>query len=903
MFGKAVEFRHCPATVNAPIHGHLAAEASRQQRHWSAPLWEGGREARLVEAAFRRVGAQVRRPVPRACTARVPRGTEESMSLATRRLPRRALAALSLLALAPLALHAAEVHGRVTDILGAGVPGARLALIQNGKVVASTISAGDGSYIIRSPQSGRFFVLVAGPTFRQVSTQSFYAGLVQSHEENIVLEPAQVRQQVVVSATGTPTPEAQLGLNVTKIDQPDFRNRITLTDALRQTPGVFVVQQGMYGGITSLFVRGGDSAANRVALDGVPIEDIGGTFDYSDIAATGIENFEVYRGPNSVLWGADAESGVVNLQTARGSTPFPSLLYEGDAGNFHTYRNELQAAGTHRTLDYYGGFSAFRSSNALPQDEYHLNTEAANLGWSPTSDTTVRITGRNADAAVGLPGAYDFFGLTNDGKQSNQDTYMSATIENQTLENWHNLVRYGLTRKRQQTAQWYPAGIPITTVSFGYPSTNYYGNQVEIRGANGYSAIGQAVMNYAGVYPNASDSANNRDNLYFQTDYRFTPHIRALFGFRFDDERGAYHNASYAESYALERRNYDYIGEIDGDFRNRLFYSLSGDMENNQLLGIVGQPRIGLAYYPVRPGNGIARGTEIKFNFSKGIQEPDIFSQFDSLYGILAQNGEQGIAYAYNIQPVGGPQSRSYDGGLQQNFFSERLLLKANYFHNEFGNQIEFVGASNLAQLGVPAPVISVLNNTFGGADVNTLAYRAQGAEVELQSQVIGSLFLRGGYTYTDAVVQRSFSSSATAPLINPLFPNVPIGASSPLVGARPFRRPPHVGFAGITYTGTQLFLEATGSFASRIDDSTFLAYSTPAGDNTLLLPNRDLDASYARIDLGGSYQARSWLGIYAQLNNLTSDQHIGPIGYPSLPFTFRAGLRLAYGVGQHGRP
>ncbi len=86
------------------------------------------------------------------------------------------------------------------------------------------------------------------------------------------------------------------------------------------------------------------------------------------------------------------------------------------------------------------------------------------------------------------------------------------------------------------------------------------------------------------------------------------------------------------------------------------------------------------------------------------------------------------------------------------------------------------------------------------------------------------------------------------------------------------------------------------GSFASRSDDSTFLSGASVSGDNSLLLPNRNLDSAYAKVDLGGSYQMKNWLAVYAQLDNLVSDQHIGPIGYPSLPFTFRAGMRFAIG-------
>ncbi len=109
------------------------------------------------------------------------------------------------------------------------------------------------------------------------------------------------------------------------------------------------------------------------------------------------------------------------------------------------------------------------------------------------------------------------------------------------------------------------------------------------------------------------------------------------------------------------------------------------------------------------------------------------------------------------------------------------------------------------------------------------------------QYQVNRKLTLRGGWTYTDAVVQQSFSSSALTPAINPLFPDVPIGAYSPLVGARPFRIAPNTGFAGVDWTYRRWFVSAMGTFISRRDDSTFLI-DTDFG-NTLLLPNRNLDS------------------------------------------------------------
>ena len=811
-------------------------------------------------------------------------------SLLRRRL--RPIASLCLGSVS-IAAHAAIVNGRVSDTLGAAVSGATITLISNGKVIATTLSQGDGSYSLHNNSSGRFYVLVASNSFKQVTTQSFYVGLLEWHLQNIVLEPAVVRQQVDVTASGTPTSSAQLSAAISVIQKPEFRNRAFVYDALRQSPGTFVVQQGMYGGLTSLFVRGGSSSSNRVVLDGTPIEDTGGTFDYSNFSSTGTSQMEVYRGPNTALYGSDAASGVVSLTTPQGSTPFPSFFYEGDAGNFHTWRNELQAGGTRSKLDYYGGGSFFESSNALPQDRYRNATEVANLGYAFTSTTSLHASARNADSSVGLPGAYNFFGLTNDGKQMDQDTFFTGLLDQQTTLSWHNSVQYGLSRKREQAQQWYPAGNLLAGSDFGETVHNYFGNAVSIRGANGYAAVGQALLNsgpeFGGTYPNRTDSASNRDQLLFQSSYQVSPHLLALLGFRYEDERGEARSAAFFYNYSLERSNYDYFGELQGDlFRNRVFYSLAGGIEKNQLFGTVGEPRVGLAYYPVRPGRGIVHGTKLKFNFSKGIQEPDIFSQVDSLYQQLAQNGEGAIAAQNNIHPIGGQTSRTYDGGAEQAFFSERLMLDVNYFHNEFGNQIEFVNYTVLPQIGVAPTVAAAIGNIFGGADVNTLSYRAQGIETQLQAQITSRIFARGGYTYNDAVTQNSFASSALGPSVNPIFPGVLIGASSPLLGARPFRRPPHIGYVGVNYSGRSFFGSLQGSFASRSDDSTFLAGADTNYGNSLLLPNRNLDSAYAKIDIGGSYQARSYLAVYAQLSNLVSDQHIGPIGYPSLPFNFR---------------
>jgi len=803
-----------------------------------------------------------------------------------------------------LVARAAIVRGTVTNSLGTAVVHANVLLLQNGQIVAIAVTHSDGTYQISSSASGRFYVLVAASNFKQITTLSFYAGTADSHQEDIVLESSNARQEIVVSATGLPTPEAQVSAAVTLQRSGTFPNRTDLIDPLRQAPGDFVVRQGEYGAPASLFIRGGNSDSNQVNQDGVPIGDIGGGFDYSNLSTIGIGDFEVYRGPNSVLYGSDAASGAVNVSMSRGSTAFPSLFYEGDAGTFTTFRNRAQLGGTHKKLDYYGGFDAFQTDNSIPMDEFHDDTGIANLGYAFSSATQLRVTASNSDAATGTPGPFNFYGIANAGKQSNQDIYLGASIEHRTYGNWHNLVRYGMTRKREEDINFYPAGIQLS------PSNNYYGYNTVIDGANGYSVIGQAILNFPGTYPNTVELVNNLDQVYFQSDYPFTQHIFGLFTFRYADERGAKKSVAYGLDQNIERANYDYTGQVQGDYRSRLFYSLGGGVEKNQLFGTVGTPRLGLAYYPVRPGKGPFHGTKIWFNFAEGYQEPSLDEQFASLYDfLLGQQGGVAAIQQYHISPIVEEQSRTYEGGGAQSFLSERGLVRIGYFHNQYGRQIEPVPATEVPALlpqlsSSEQQSLESLISSAGPLDLNSQAFRALGVESEVQYSVFRTLFLRGGYTYLDAVVQRSFTSSALEPAFNtglpgepaPSFSNVPIGASGPLRGARPFQRPPHTGFVAVNYSGKQYAVAFTGAFASRSDDSTFLGGRDLVEGNSLLLPNRNLDSSYAKLDLGGSYQFLSWVGAYAQLDNLTSNKRIAPIGYPSLPFTFRVGLRFTLG-------
>jgi vitamin B12 transporter len=770
-----------------------------------------------------------------------------------------------------------NIHGTITDPLGAVVPGAQVELLRQGKPVSSTTTDSEGKYRFSPLPTGRYQVRTTAPSFATQKSDAIYIGNSSNAAVDLALKLGSVPQQVVVSATGTSLPETQTGASVSVVTSDQFQYKPEVLETLRPVPGVQVLENGQRGINESLFIRGGESKFNKVLLDGVPLNEIGGTVDFGGIFTTGIDQIEIFRGPNSVLYGSDALAGVVNMTTSQGSTFTPQFSYAFDAGNFNSLHNDLSLGGIFRQIDYFSEFARFDGGNASSNPHFHNGTYAGNFGWTPGASTSLRLTVRRVAAKVDVPNAIDFFGIPDDSFQTEDNTYIGATLQNQTTSHWHNLLRYGATRQNSQFVNPSPTGIPD-------PFGNFLGNVVTIRGANGFSTTGQAILDFGGDYPQRFFILNNSDLLTFQSDYSFGTHLEALFAFHFENERGAK---------PVERTNYSYTGEVHGNLWNRLYATLGVGIEKNAVFGLAATPRASLAYYLVRPrATGALAGTKLKFNYGQGIQEPDTFSTSNSLFALLSQlpDGPQLISQ-FHIGPIGAVRSRSFDAGVEQYFWSGRAKLGVTVFDNHFSDEIEFVSPGGLAKLGVPQGILDV---TPFGASVNSLATRSLGAESELQLSLGHGFTARAAYTYLDGVVRRSFSSDELLPSFNPLFPTIPIGAFSPLVGSRPFNRAPHVGSVYLGYARRKLALALSGNFISRRDSSTFL-FDSSFG-STMLLPNRNLAAAYQKIDVSGSYRLNRYLEVYSAIENLAS-QHYDPApGFPALPFNFRSGIRVTLG-------
>src|SRR5207253_3056002 len=197
-------------------------------------------------------------------------------------------------------------------------------------------------------------------------------------------------------------------------------SKLDVLEALRTVPGIQVLQSGRRGGTTSDSILGGSitsTAFNKVLVDGIPMNDIGGSLECANVSTTWVESIEVFRGGNSVLYGTDALAGVINITTPHGITTTPEITYSVDGGNFGTYQNSVSFSGAFHQLDYFSEFSRFDTQNGLPNNAFHNATYAGNFGWAVNGSTEVRFTLRHTAVGLGDPNALNFYGVPDSSSQ------------------------------------------------------------------------------------------------------------------------------------------------------------------------------------------------------------------------------------------------------------------------------------------------------------------------------------------------------------------------------------------------------------------------------------------------------------------------------------------------------
>jgi iron complex outermembrane receptor protein/vitamin B12 transporter len=779
----------------------------------------------------------------------------------------------------------ASVKGTVADPLGARVSSAMVKLLMDGKVVREASSDVDGDFTFDALASGRYQIEVSAAGFSTRTTDPIFVSSGGRISVDVALPIGSLEESVSVTAAATGVLPSQTGAPVTVLDSKtlDSLGKTDVLEALRLVPAASLVETGGKGGTTSIFIRGGNSNFNKVLLDGIPANDIGGGIDLSQFSMTGVDSIEVLRVANSVIAGTDALAGVISITSRRGRTRIPEATVGLDGGNFGTNHESVGIGGTVHRFDYYSEFGHFGTDNDLPNNRYQNKTFAGRFGGAVGSNTDVSGTVRWIDRRYESPNGLSFYGTPDDAFQTNRLYFIGLGSQTQLSQKWQASVRAGFSDQR--------ANFVNPTLSGQNIGGTGFGDVVTITGANGYSTTGQGALDY-GTYNSNSRSA--RQGIYAQTTYELHRNLSVSGGGDYEREQ-AFPGTDIFGDPTTTRGNSAIWVEGRGTLVDRI--SVTAGLGHARIEGFASRysPRVSVAAYLRKPdANDFWSDTRLTLNAGQGIKATSATAVNSSLYSLL-QRTPTGAALAAGagIGAIGPERGRNLDVGIEQGLWQGHARARVAYFDNEFFDLTESVSRNLLtSQFGIAPDVAAAAGNA---AYVNSQSYRAKGVEMSLDTTV-ARLHFMASYAYLDADVTQSLSSGALTPSFNPVFPDIPIGNFSPLKGQRPFRRPQNTGNLLVSYSQGPTTVALSGYFAGKSDDSTFLGGADINFGNSLLLPNQDLNAGYQKIDLSASHLVHRSVKLYATIENLLNQHYEPAFGFPGLPFNIRAGVTVILG-------
>ena len=235
----------------------------------------------------------------------------------------------------------------------------------------------------------------------------------------------------MVSATRGEATLSSLGVAADVIDRQriDDRAAPSLLPLLQEVPGVSTARTGQTGLQASVFVRGGESRYARVLVDGVPVNQPGGAFDFGTAVPFELERVEVVRGAASSLYGTDALAGVISLQTRRARPgESPSLRAEGEGGSFDWQRFLGATSGARGAFDWNAGVQRLKTDNEEPNSRFEQTAAALSAGARIDSRTDARAVVRFDDSTTGTPGPTAFGRPDLDASFEREDLVVSASV-------------------------------------------------------------------------------------------------------------------------------------------------------------------------------------------------------------------------------------------------------------------------------------------------------------------------------------------------------------------------------------------------------------------------------------------------------------------------------------------
>lgn len=519
-----------------------------------------------------------------------------------------------------------------------------------------------------------------------------------------------IHETVVVTATGRDMPESKVGASITVLnrEQIEQRHALSTIDLLRTIPGIVAVRSGGVGNLTGVFVRGGESTYNKVLLDGMPLNEPGGAFNFASLSPENIERIEVLRGAHSALFGSDAMASVIHLFSVRPDTSRPQVNLTVDGGTYNTAHLAAGVGARTGSVEYSVFGSSLRTDNRDPNNENRTSTASGSVTRSLASGASIRFLGRGEFGRAGTPGTTAF-------GRPDMDAFFRHR-DGSFLGGWNQPIG---SRVTQQT-------------SYSYIITKYRSTNLVTDPPHTPRFRDLVAVFTSSDFLYDSETELERHHFEYRADAVVARNQVLTAAFAYDGERGVLTNhRSTAAPQRPERNNtgttvqYEATGER---------VSLVGGIrfENNGSFGFYAAPRVSASWL-ASAGNGELGATRLRGSVGRGIKEPLFIQSYSPSPSFLGNP---------DLAPE---RSRGFDLGIEQRFAGDRAAIEATYFANHF---------DDLISLGPFDPT------TFNARYENIGETRASGLELAGTAIVNGGLRLSGGYTLLDSRVVRSMSSS-----------------------------------------------------------------------------------------------------------------------------------------------
>ncbi len=429
--------------------------------------------------------------------------------------------------------------------------------------------------------------------------------------------------EVLATRTNAKNSEATA---MTIITQEEIRekNHFQVLELLTEQVGISGVQAGSFGSTSSIFMRGANSDATLVMIDGVQVNSTTlGAFNFAELNLDNIERIEILRGAQSTLWGSDAVGGVINIVTKSGAGKKPEHFVGVEGGTFGTTKVTVGSAGDLDILDYSitasrtdtEGFSSVnKNRGALENDDYENTTVSTRIGKNFLDDGRIDFIGRYTQSANDFDNA--FFVTDSTASSQTDQWYLAVPVEKQLTDWWH--ARLNL---------------------------NYGQNEINTRSA------------FPSVIVSRSYTAD------FQNNFQINKMFSVVAGFEHQTTNGQ----NFSNGLKGENHAQGYYTQLNFNYDDRLF--LSGGFR--QTINSIYNDALTYKFEGAYKLNKY--GTKIRGAYATAFRAPTFNQLFFPFFGNP------------NLVPE---DTDSWEVGLRQEFLDGRIVIDTTYFDIDYNNLI-----------------------------------------------------------------------------------------------------------------------------------------------------------------------------------------------------------------------